>query len=1216
MQFTLNQKKAHDLNRHISVTAGAGSGKTAVLASRYLKILLEKDVRPGQVVAITFTEKAAAELKQRIISQLTGEDNLRLEAIKEGMTSAPISTIHSFCARILREFPVEAGIAAGFSVLQGIEQRLVLQETIGSTLRSIAARPVGDATREDLALLLRIFGKDRLEGILRQLVNHRDTLDRLVQELFSQADEKVLNYWQEFMQEELAQSLKRQFPLEEWLRCLNATLALAKGKNAVKVRELMDGILGLTGSISTQGLDARTLTPILSEISSLILTKSRGISKRDFIGSRVKTEMIEAEIAFLVKAANHFQSLPPLTDDDVLLIRVTQPLLKIYQQTQHAYELDKAQQGQLDFEDLQIHVKNLLKDESIRERLAQKYLHIMVDEYQDTNRLQYEILKPLISDFQSGNLFIVGDGKQGIYGFRGADVRVFHQTLAEMTAYQATLTDDFAWAGETLEAETSERRGELHLPENFRMLRNLVSFVNLLFEYTMGTNMSNEFEVAYEPLIQGRANDTPGNVELIVAGSHVAQRNEAIREATFDNENDLIAARIRHLIGTESPVWERDDEGENTRAVRYGDIAILIRSRTHLPEIEEALLKENIPYQITGGIGFYQRQEIYDIRNYLQFLVNSADDIALVGILRAPFFGVSDPELYEISREFIADKSQAEENDGKSNRIPFWNKVQAYNATQSKIGNPKFSIQCAVQTLTNHLEICRRLPFSALIRQIVNDTGMIGIMSAGQQGEQRWANYQKLLGVAREFEKAGFTDLADFLERLNILIDEEEREGQAETQLTDDAVQVMTVHAAKGLEFPIVILPHLHRRFRFDTEPFIDDKLGIGFSPANPDENYKKSNPTVTQLMKNRSRDKTIAEEKRLFYVAATRARDRLVLAGTLDRKENAHGWFGWLFDVLGISGMPEQSQIIRPVTVQTLTDDKTTRVSFDLPIHVIRSLDELDFAEEEPPPPPPIAFPAFHIHPLEPALVGETFSVTQLATYAYCPTRFYLQHQLRLPDTQIEANKPLASDRNGTARGMAVHHVLAKLRTKADCEQDLEPLINAAVRSTGGVVSAKTIRHHVQSFLESETGKVALAAQESHCERHIYAQIGGHTIHGIVDRLIKDGDGLWRIIDYKTDVIEQLELADRASHYRPQIELYAFLVHRLYPEQGTIPITMFFTHLAEAYSMALTAKDLQDVERAWLKRVEKIQSGRFEKDTAHCPLCPYFVNESCLISD
>ena len=148
-------------------------------------------------------------------------------------------------------------------------------------------------------------------------------------------------------------------------------------------------------------------------------------------------------------------------------------------------KIRKAEQGQLDFEDLLIQARNLLEQESIRERLAERYRYIMVDEYQDTNLLQYEILKPLVSNFQSGNLFIVGDSKQSIYGFRGADVRVFNETLKEIKEDQAERTDNFVWDEETLEADASEQQGDLHLPENFRLLRNLIGFVNLVFDSTM-----------------------------------------------------------------------------------------------------------------------------------------------------------------------------------------------------------------------------------------------------------------------------------------------------------------------------------------------------------------------------------------------------------------------------------------------------------------------------------------------------------------------------------------------------------------------------------------------------------------------------------------------------------------------------------------------------------------------------------------------------------
>ena len=1231
MEFTRNQKKAHDLNRHISVTAGAGSGKTAVLVHRYLKILLEKDLPPNQVVAITFTEKAAAELKQRVVNEVNirlKEDphNTQLERIKIGMLSAQISTIHAFCSRILREYPVEAGVDANFSVLQGLHQRLTLRETIDSTLKELAERPDDDEIRVKLVELVRIFGKSRLETHLSELVYQRWAVERLKRNLYYRTDSEVLEIWQGYVQSGLTKSLA-QYPTEDWFRCLNKVLEVATGSSAAIVLELVGGIFpGLAllsviplflelgsliltddGQISrNDALDSNaeidttmenvgffvraanyfqsspsianasialelvgSLVPelailnvvsIFRELAPLIVTKDGKISKRDFLGSRVEIDSIKEEIDFLARAGNHFLSFPSITEDDELLIRVTRPLLDVYSEVHDAYENQKSQARQLDFNDLQIKLRDLLQqEESIREQLVQRYPYIMVDEYQDTDQLQYEILRPLISDFKSGNLSIVGDQNQSIYRFRGADVRVFDQTRKEITEYQSALTEDFTWEGAILEANDLEKRGDLHLPENFRLLRNLVGFVNLVFRSLMKGR--NEFEIKYQPLIQGRTTDSFGDVELLIG---LKTQTDGDSQPLID-ANDLIAKRIRHLVGTAETIWQDEGDSEKPRSIRYGDIAILIRSRTRLPEIESALLREKIPYKITGGIGFYQRQEIYDIGNYLEFLIDPTNDVALAGVLRAPFFGVSDVELYEIAQQ--------------SSKKLFWEKVQDYIAHTDHAST--FPIDYAIQVLQGHLEICHRIPPAELIRKIVNDTGMVGVLPAGQSGEQRWANYEKLLGIARELERLGFTDLHDFLERLNELIEEEEREGQATTQLTTDAVEIMTIHAAKGLEFPVVILPNLDRRAaRYDQEPFVDDLLGIGFSPANPDKNYKQSDPGATQLMRERVRDKRVAEEQRLFYVATTRARDRLILSGSLDDKGRAADWLGWLFDALDITKIPtEEDFLTRRTTIHTLSGERTKRLPFDLPIRIIKSPNELDYVEEDiSTPSPSVEFPAFHIKPLIPSSVSKTISVTELTTYAHCPTRFYLQHQIQVP-------------------------IPVSLLEEND----------------------ETVQENVNRFLNSKVREIALNADEVYREQHIYAEVGSHIVTGIADRFFKDSRGLWQIINYETDRIDWEGIGDSADYYRSQIELYALLVHRLYPEQQVIPVTICSTDLATPYSVEITRDTLVEIERTWLERIEAMQivlntdaigAGRFEKNRDHCPLCPYFVDGECMVAD
>ena len=1207
MRYTPNQKKAHDINRHISVTAGAGSGKTEVLANRYLKILLESDVSVHQVVAITFTEKAAAELKARVLKKIAektassaGDNSLqaKLETIREEFTTAPISTIHAFCARILREYPVK-GIGSRFDVLQGADQWMVLRNTVDSTLRSIANRPREDETREKLGSLLRMFGRRKLEEILAKLLSQRDVIDRLEKSLYRESDNQILAEWEEFLEAERERNVRERFPINQWLKSLNAVLEIANGKNAPKVRNLT---IQLQRTKNTSDS-----LPILSKLPPLILTRSGDIAKQNLLGRGTDTASVEADIRFLTEAAERFRAFPSLTDDDSSLIRATNPLLAIYDQIRDQYDSYKRQHGVLDFEDLQIEVRNLLQDASIRGRLARQYRYIMMDEYQDTNGLQYSIIKPLVSDFESGNLFIVGDRKQSIYGFRGGDVRVFRQTLTAMAERQSDITDDFVWETETIQTQVSEKQGDIHLPEAFRFLRNLVGFVNLIFERTMGNGTENEFEVVYEPLIMGRKNEAPGDVELLVGRESAPQ------------ENDLIAARIRHLIQSKQLVSDRDTEEQ--RPMRYGDIAILIRSRTRLPEIESALLQARIPYLVGSGIGFYQRQEIYDICNYLQFMEDptSKNDAALIGILRGPFFSISDVELFEISQ--------------RSEQESFWKKVKSYVAASREsamIGaipgrKPDFEVQSeakasdlltyACETLEKHLKICRRLPIATLIRQIVNDTGMIGTLSVGLSGGQRWANYEKLLAIAREFDKSEFAELSGFIERLNLLIEEEDREGQAAVEPSENVVQVMTIHAAKGLEFPVVILPYLNRKFRFDQEPFVDEELGIGFSPANPEKNDEDSYPSIAKVIKSRQKQKTVAEEKRLFYVAATRARDRLILSGSIDLSGKPHRncWFAWLFNALNLVEAPSESQIEFPVTIEALTDDSRTAVSLDLPIRIFHSIEEMNLPVDTPRPAlPPVDFPEVQIKPVDNAPSGENLSVPQLQSYIRCPTKFYLKHRLALPDTNVL----LPQEGDSDSRDFAIRRVLARLRTAADCKRDLSKLIDSATKSVSDDLAEDDVALHVKHVLDSELGNQMLAAGESYCEREIHALLGDHIIHGVVDRLFKNSEGLWQIVNYATDQFEPSEIETWMDFYRPQVELHAMLVHRLYPDQQTIPATIFSTFLAEAYPIYLTADELERLEKLWIERIAVLQSGKFEKNLKHCPLCPYFVDGQCLDSD
>ena len=1215
LRTTKSQRKALNIERHICVTAGAGSGKTRVLVERYLGILRKTDAKPNEIVAITFTDKAAAEMKKRITDRLAEDESGDAQwhrEIAEQISAAPISTIHAFCSRILREFPFQAGVPANFGILHGIDQKLLLQTTVQDELKEIATN-AADADRGELTRLLRCYGsRKQLEELLSKMVEERELVERLKWEVYGEhSNAEMREIWEQRMAEAL------NLDVERWLHCLNAVLAVAKGKDASAVRALTTQLKAET--------EKSAVLEILQEIAYLVTTTRNTIAKQKFLGKGVSTTPIEAEVEFLESASKEVKKREPLNDDDDFLINTTRHVFHLYTRIATAYRRAKLAQGQLDYTDLQLKLRDLLRNSSeIRDRLRERYRYFMVDEYQDTNPLQAELVMLLTDDLTRANLFIVGDAKQGIYGFRGADIRVFDQTREKIAAMQ----------GESIGME-----------ENFRSLRHVVAFVNLFFHNLMGDGSESDFEVAYEPLIQAR----PAPAEKSLANNknvEIDNVNFGLRKETFNHqpthpnalrtteeieiilgqkgdeavdENELIAKRVTSLIAEGFQVWDKDDEV--LRPIRYGDIAILIRSRTHLPDIENALLKAKVPYLTTGGIGFYQRQEIYDMWNYLHILDTPEEgDVSLAAVLRAPFFGISDAELYEIARQ---------QGDN------FWQKAEArLRITAEEAGidstemqdltassRPAKATYSASQQLNNALrtikrqrELAKRIPVNQLLLTIVNDTGMIGTLATGRQGPQRWANYQKLLELARNFQKEDDKPtLTGFIEFLRVLIDEEPREGQAPVQLGDKAVNIMTIHAAKGLEFPIVILPGLARAPQGDREPFIDEELGIGFSPRNPNKDYAKTEPSIVAVMKNRARAKAESEKKRLFYVGVTRARDRLILAGSLEATGKQRNMLEWLYTHIGIG---EQNALCLPVELDVYADNNTSTHCFNLPIRIFRNLGDIPDGETQGEDTVIAGMPELPLGAVTPQTSGAAYSVTALGNYARCSMRYQLENVLRIPNAKHEASdeennydETDAPDWDGTQMGRAVHFVLAKIRQRSELEA-LDELIRWASREYRHT-SAVAIRGHVDSFLNSELGQTALASAETNrCEQQIYAALGEHLLVGRLDRIFKDAAGQWQFIDYKTGANSE------AAIYRPQMELYAWLMHQHYPAQPEVAVNLFFTAQNRCETLRFSRDKLQELAARWQKTIANLQQGRYEKNHSHCPFCPYAdADNRCLVS-
>ena len=1167
MRLTPSQQQALEIDRHICVTAGAGSGKTTVLVDRYLKILREGNVDPQEIVAITFTEKAAAEMKERIIEELSpqedgddSEQNNSLHGFREKMSTAHISTIHAFCSRILREFPFQAGVPANFSILQGIDQKLSLQQILRETLRDIATN-LNDPHRPELTRLLQRYGgQQRLVDFFATMINQRDVVAQLMRDIYGERSEaEIRESWKQDMLTELMSLVD----VAEFIRCLNTVLQIAKGKKAEAVRDLTQQL----EIVYAENPNSSEVPNLLKQIAIPITIKNGNIAISAFIGTRVDTTDIDTEINRLVSAAKKIKALPlseeekdEVETDDDFLISTTRDLLTLYKRISTEYQTAKLSQGKLDFTDLQLRTRDLLRNnKEIRQTLIKRHKYYMVDEYQDTNELQYELVMLLTNELQSANLFIVGDPKQSIYGFRGADVRVFEKTKQK-------IIDD-------------NEDSDIRLTENFRSLRDPVGFVNYFFNHLMGDGSENDFEVEYEALTQARPVKTNGAVEILLG----KQGEDSADEYT------LIAQHIKNMTGSGATISERGKNGaEGERPIAYGDIAILIRSRRHLPDIENALLEADIPHLTTGGVGFYQRQEIYDIWNYLNFLNEPTENqTSLAAVLRSPAFGISDTELYEISLQEAAN---------------FWDKAQKYQIHSD-------NLRTAIATLKRHSQFAHRMPVNQLIVTIVNETGMIGTLKTGKQGQQRWSNYQKLLELARNFDgDENKRTLPDFIEFLDILITEEPQEGQAPIEASSGAVRIMTIHAAKGLQFPIVILPRLDRGAQIDREPFIDEAFGIGFSPLKPDDGYRKTEPEIVAHIKNRGSARETAEKKRLFYVGATRAQDRLILSGTLPATGKPQQMLEWLHEHLNIG--EEDGSLSLPVALEVFADNRTSVLSFPLQIPISRALVDIGSTDKTSDEITPVDFPE-PLRKLESTGTSAAFSVSELANYARCPLRYQLENVLRIP-----VNGQAELDQDEDEADTALRYTLSQIRRRSDME-DLDTTIDEAlenypeVTAESKVGNRSSLLQHVHNFINSELGETAFSASRTQTNQHIHADINGHIVDGRFDRLFKDETGNYQIINYKTDETQNLDTSD------PEMELYSLLVHRRYPNQSTVTINLFFTEHGQWEQMHFSPAQLQEAQKQWQEKILALQRGVYEKNLEHCCSCPYADPDGqCIITE
>lgn len=1178
--LTDRQRQALALDRHLSVTANAGAGKTKVLVERFLQIVLGTDTPINQVVAITFTEKAAGELRARIAQEIrasiatagNGRERSKREQVRDTLAEATICTIHAFCAQILREYPVEAGIDAGFSILEGIDQHFLLDEAYRDAVADIFAE--GGTVKSAFSLLCRSLGVGTAERFIRSLLANREQLLQWNENLFTPGgdDASILQKWNSLADDALLGLLGTP-GLGETMHRLAASASGRKGS----------ALLPFLRDFDARSDPAAGTAAILGFID-LYFTKQME-PRKEVAGNPAGGS--PADISLLKDIAAPLRELAPDPDDgpgNGRLLQLTRILVEVALRVSERYARKKYDGGYLDFDDLQLHLRDMLRKPESRSLISRKYRFLMIDEFQDTNHLQYEIIRLLMDDFRQGNLFIVGDPKQSIYGFRNAEVEVFEQSKRDIGGGDAPET-----AG-------------IILAESFRLLPALTSFTNRVFSALMAPE--SRFDVGYNELVCARQAPLEGSVELLLShGSGETSRREAAMQ-----EARLITQRLIRLHSEGQPIAGP----EGLRPFRWSDAAVLLRKRTHMDEIEEAFRTAGIPFTLAGGRGFYQSQEIYDILNYLTFLLNREDDVALAGILRSPLFAISDRVLFSVAA-----------NGGKES---LWAKI-IRNGDRAPLPDP---LRRAVDILKIDLALANRIPISDLIRGICRSTGWYGTLSGLDRGAQAIANIEKLLAISRDFESRGFLTLYDFVGRIKFLADEEEQEGQAPFESTDDVVHLMTIHGAKGLEFPVVFLPYLHHPFQYDRQLFLDPTVGAGFRIPDEENMEEVVEPRLYRYLKIKSVQKTDAEEKRIFYVGVTRARDMLILSGAVTEKESAKSCLRWLYTSLDIDGqsLTTGSLTLPPVPLKRLemSGAATADEKYVLRIGVTAGAGDTKppvSAQKLPEPRP--ARPVV-LSPIGGQRQGEYFAATQIRTYLECPAKFYLKYVLGIPE---RGSRPADFDEHeepddrlrGEILGTIIHHVLEQLTDANRSGPPLEELVSEVVDSHPPPESGRReeyIREAVRqvgNFVTSPAGEAILNAKRFNTEFSLTTVLGEDYLTGTIDRLYEAGDGRWAVVDYKTDAVTERELRKRAEGYKIQLEIYALLVSLFHGQPEVDATILFLRHTGRPVQFHFGPTELTAIKEKISAIITDIKSGRFTQDFRHCPECSFSVKGGCILN-
>ncbi len=1093
MKFTKSQLKAIETkNANLALSAGAGSGKTTVLVSRYINFLASKSVNIKEILAITFTNKSAADMRIKIrehiskqIQSSEGTKKSYWQNIKDQFEQATISTIHGFALQVLRAHPLESKINPESALMDEVEAKILLTDTI----REIVREYYQDESMQTLVQTIK-----SVDNTIALLGNIYQKIRSLGQPL-EKATEKALKQLS-LVKAKISDSkleIHTLFhELEEIVDLYNKNSAFTTRFKQTDIKRI---IKGLTEVNNFQDNDFNLACKDLK----ILLARPIGDAKEVVGVIKEKVEDIKNGLAFL---------------DTIPLYSLLQEL---FLEIDEKYSAKKQNQRLLDYSDLEWGLLKILRDnETVRKHYQKKYKYVLVDEFQDTSPLQQELIR-LLSPYEKNGLFIVGDSRQSIYRFRAAELAGFIE----------------------MREEIKNSGGEaIYLAENFRSKPNLIKFQNDFFNY-----LFNQSDLNYQEVKPGvMAEDTSSRVKLWYP------HNEDITEEM--NTNDLRQLEAKYIANNIKRL--------NKQGIEYKNIAILFRAMTNVKMYELALQNQGIPYQVTGSRGLFDKQEIVDLLNLLKYFADETNEIIFYGLLRSPFYSFSDEDLYRLKNDSNIDEELLEVAKEKHKKA-----INDLNKWSQKLTLEKIS-----DTLEDFM---------------LEKNYKASLLVANDYGKQAVANINKFVSLIRSLESANTTSLSNILNYIKVMRQGDALMGEAKVSEEINSVQIMSIHQSKGLEFNTVIIPQLERNLITSPKDMICYTKEHGLVVRTRGFSDNTQNNFYFDLMKKNEKYLDLEEAYRLFYVATTRAENKLILSTASTKVGNKKSsYFDYIAEYLDFGNIPEDKVILKdiievfPQKVDEISKLKKETEDFKIP--KLKLMEEIKYKYN----------------------TNLFLSATALMIHYECPKQYYFRYIKNIPDFRGRSTNNYSASELGTiihkvCEVMENHNgydLLDKLLTKVNKPEK----VISQYRANG--------RKMIDNYIKSDVYKQIINAEEVKSELIFNLSISNKILTGVIDKFIinKRKNVL---IDLKTGIMDTKQL----EKYKLQNAVYALAIYSAYNQYPSALINYYMSDSStydyfdqlpnHKSSLALVEKRLKNLDR-------DLASKKFRKNLDSCRNCAY----------